>query len=687
MRGVAVLLVVVHHAWPAVLPGGFLGVDVFFTVSGFVIGTLLLDEVGRSGTIDLYGFWTRRARRILPASLLVLAVTLCATWSWAPASERDDIGDDGLWASLFAANLRFMQQGVDYATAGRDPSPFLHYWSLAVEEQFYLVIPVVLTASAVVARRSGWSARKIVGAAMLAVCIASLACSILLTAANSTTAYYSPLPRAGQLAAGVAAACVVPMLARHHVRWRQVLAPAGALGLVVAVVVLDEDGLGGVAYPSYLSLAPTVATVAILLAGAGSPTATARALSFAPLRRVGDVSYSLYLWHWPVLVVAPWLVTTGPVVNALLVLVAYGLAELTYRLVEDPVRRSSWLARRRSITTVVAMSSIGLATACANEVASFEARVAVRVGPSPSAPAPAPAAGQHRDRPVTEFVAGPPPSTGASGTVTIDADDVLADYPDAGEDGCQKGYLDTADPPDVSTCTFGSGGRSVYVIGDSMATALSPAVLRAARGLDVRVTLMARASCTLATGVTVHKSEVGGAYRACDRFRESLLRHLERVRPDAVVMVNSNGSAERQVDDRGRVTPASGWMPATTDGLVETVRRLESRGIAVVLVENPAKPGDDVDRGTACLLDGRGVEDCGFRHTPSVGAYERAYRRLGGEVPLVRVNTHACPGNRCVPVVGDLVVWRDDSHFTASFATTLAPAFSAALRHVLPPER
>jgi hypothetical protein len=285
--------------------------------------------------------------------------------------------------------------------------------------------------------------------------------------------------------------------------------------------------------------------------------------------------------------------------------------------------------------------------------------------------------------PVTEFAPEaftPPPGPTS---IEVDADAVHADYPDVGTRGCQKDYTGGADLPDEDACTFGRGGRSVYLIGDSMATALFPAVLPAADRIGATVTLMAKASCTLATGVTVHKKQVGGPYRDCDRFRASLLQHLERTRPDAVLMVNSNGSAAEQVDEDGRPVSTYRWIDAAAEGLVASVERLRAAGIDVVLIENPAKPGDD-EKGTECLVDGGTVEECSFKHTPSVGAYERAHRRLGGSTPLVRVNTQVCPGDRCVPVLGELVVWRDDSHFTRSYARTLAPVLTRALRHTRP---
>jgi peptidoglycan/LPS O-acetylase OafA/YrhL len=682
LRGLAVLLVVVHHAWPGALPGGFLGVDVFFTVSGFVIGSLLLREIGRTGRIDLYDFWTRRARRILPASLLVLAVTLGAAWLWAPATERRVIGADGLWATLFAANLRFIQQGTDYAATDRDPSPFQHYWSLAVEEQFYLVVPVVFGVCAAVAAHRGWDARRLLGLVMTGVCIVSLAYSVHLTSVSPAAAYFSPLTRAVQLAAGVVAACAVPLLVRRSDRLRDALGVAGLLGLAATVAVVDGSGLAGVGYPSCLSAAPSLATAAVLLAGTGRPGRAARTLSSGPLRRLGDISFSLYLWHWPVQIAAGWLVSTGPVVNGLLIVVSYALAELSYRWVEDPVRRSSWLASRRHVTALVAIGSIGVVSACARTVGAFEPRVIVRAAP-PAAPSPSTSSTDRTaPRPGTEFDLRPSEVPRGASRIEIDAARIYADYVDLAERGCQRGYVGTSSLPDVRPCTFGDGPRTFYLVGDSMATALTPAVGRAAEQVGARLRVMAKASCTLATGVTVHKDEVGGPYRTCDRFREDLLDHLEAQQPDAIFMVNSHGSGDDQVDDRGRRTAESTWRRATTAGVVRTVQRLRAAGIPVVLIENPVRPGS-ADRATECLLDGGTVADCTFTDTPSVGAYEQAYRQLDGIVPLVRVNTHVCPERRCAPVLADVVVWRDDSHFTKTYARVLAPAFLRATRHVL----
>jgi peptidoglycan/LPS O-acetylase OafA/YrhL len=680
LRGVAVLLVVVHHAWPSALPGGFAGVDIFFTVSGFVIGSLLLAEIDRTGAVSLYDFWTRRARRILPASLLVVGATLCATWLWAPATQRDDVGEDGLWASLFAANLRFIHQGTDYADSERDPSPFQHFWSLAVEEQFYLVIPLVVAVCAAVAVRRGWPARRLLGPVMTAVCVASLAYSVQLTSALQTAAYFSPFTRAGQLAAGVAAACAVPFFVRAPDRARHVLGVVGLIWFAVTVAQLRETGLGGFGYPSFLSAAPTLGTIALLLAGTGRPGRGARALSLGPLRHLGDISYSLYLWHWPVQIVAAWLIATGPVVNGLLVAVSYALAVVSYRLVEDPLRRSSWLASRRHVTAAAGICCIGVVSACANQIGSFDPHVAVEVAHAPAAPAPPPpASGPRRS---TEFDLRPSQLPSGSSRIEIDAATISSDYVDLAGMGCQRGYVGASSVPDPRTCTFGDGPRTFYLVGDSMAAALSPAVGRAADRVGARLRVMAKASCTLATGVTVHKDEVGGPYRTCDRFREDLLDHLEREKPDIVFMVNSSGSGVGQVDEDGHRTPASTWQRATTTGVVRTVHRLRAAGIRVVLIENPARPGGD-DRGTGCLINGGSVAQCTFTDTPRVGAYERAYRRLGGTVPLVRVNTYICPERRCAPILGDVVVWRDDSHFARTYARLLAPAFVRAARHVL----
>ncbi|WP_323794528.1 acyltransferase, partial [Nocardioides sp.] len=313
LRAIAVIVVIAGHAGVSFLPGGFVGVDVFFVISGFLISQVLLDEVASSGRISLRDFYARRARRILPAATLVLSVTVVASLVWLSAVDALRVVSDALWASVFAANVRFADVGADYFAAEQAPSPLQHYWSLAVEEQFYLVWPLLLLGLLWVARRrvapqpvhgaalSPTRGTIVIGLVVVAAC--SLTYATVATAADPVSTYFSTPARAWELAVGAALAGVArPLAGRLTLRARGLLATSGLLAVTVACARYDA----GTSFPGPAALLPVLGTAAVLLAGSGGhpvESRATRALGVGPLRVVGDWSYSLYLWHWPLLVV------------------------------------------------------------------------------------------------------------------------------------------------------------------------------------------------------------------------------------------------------------------------------------------------------------------------------------------------------------------------------------------------
>ena len=271
MRALAVLGILVFHAGIAPYPGGFVTLDVFFVLSGFLITTLLLREVAKTGTIDLVGFYVRRARRILPAATVAIIGTVVASWLWLNPLDARDASVDGVWAALFGANIRFAVEETDYFTATDPPSPLQHFWSLSVEEQFYLVMPLALLASIVVAalvlrRGDGRAHRAGIVTVLALATAASLAWSVHASTASPESAYFSTFTRVWEFAAGGLLAVFAPRLARGlgHVA-RNVVA-VGGLGLIgVAMFVVTEES----AFPGWLALLPVLGTSAVILAGTG----------------------------------------------------------------------------------------------------------------------------------------------------------------------------------------------------------------------------------------------------------------------------------------------------------------------------------------------------------------------------------------------------------------------------------
>ena len=310
LRAVAVLLVALSHAGVGFLAGGYIGVDVFFVLSGFLITGLLLSEARRRRFVSLADFYLRRMRRILPAAMLTLLVTDYAAVHLLNFIRAKQYLVDSIPSALFAANIHFAAQGTDYFAQGQPPSPFQHFWSLAVEEQFYVVWPALfalvlgLSLRRYAPRPAHVRQRTVRRALILvaAIALASLAWSISYTHTNAAAAYFSTFTRAWELALGAALAIGATRLAAIPDSWRTVMGWLGLALIAIAAVSFSAS----TAFPGYAALVPTVGAALVIGAGIGrSPRASAkRVLSVAPMRYIGDRSYTFYLWHWPVLVIA-----------------------------------------------------------------------------------------------------------------------------------------------------------------------------------------------------------------------------------------------------------------------------------------------------------------------------------------------------------------------------------------------
>ncbi|MGH9271771.1 MAG: acyltransferase family protein, partial [Ilumatobacteraceae bacterium] len=301
LRALAVVAVLLFHARVAGFDGGFIGVDVFFVLSGFLITRLLLRELAATGTISLKAFWARRARRLLPASCLVLVVTVIAAHWMLPPLDQRTLAVDAAASATFLVNFVFADQLGDYfgaQLAESSPSPLLHFWSLAVEEQFYLVWPALLVAAT---RRPGQYRRFLLGLVLGIGCV-SFALSAWLTDAAPTWAFYTLPTRMGELLAGAAIAVVGTAILLVSPVFRAVLGWLGVIGITVAVMTYDTS----TAFPGLATLLPVLSTVLVIVAG-GTGAERHGPICFLrlpPMQWLGRHSYAIYLWHWPALVLA-----------------------------------------------------------------------------------------------------------------------------------------------------------------------------------------------------------------------------------------------------------------------------------------------------------------------------------------------------------------------------------------------
>ncbi|MGH9019731.1 MAG: acyltransferase family protein [Acidimicrobiales bacterium] len=357
LRAVAVALVIANHAGVPCFAGGYLGVDVFFVISGFVITGLLMRQPHVSIRRNLAEFYSRRIRRIVPAATLVLVVTVVAARWLLGANFDPALIVDSRWATFFAANFRFIQTSANYFIPGLSPSLITHYWSLGVEEQFYLCYPIALftlTWLAPARRRVG----VLAGFLVLGVAASSW-WSAHLTHVNAIAAYYSPFTRFWELALGGLIAVIPAAWPARAPRLSSVVSVVAVVALGLAVWRLSAAS----AYPGVLAWWPCLACAAIIVTGRASlPGAPASWLSTRPALYVGDLSYSLYLWHYAWLMLPAQLAIplTTPADRALEVAGAVACSVASFHLMENPLRHSRRLAHDHWATALLLACCVAL---------------------------------------------------------------------------------------------------------------------------------------------------------------------------------------------------------------------------------------------------------------------------------------------------------------------------------------
>ncbi|RKN15287.1 acyltransferase [Micromonospora musae] len=684
LRALAVVLVLAGHAGQQLVPGGFVGVDVFFVISGFLITGLLVSEVNKTGRLSLSGFYARRAKRLLPAAVVVLVATLVLTFAFLPRTRWSATGWDVVSSGLYVMNWRLAEQSVDYLAANRAPSVLQHFWSLGVEEQFYLVWPLLLVAALWLGRRR-YARTSFMVAALALVAVPSFAWSVWLTSDNPARAYFVTTTRMWELALGGFVALLAAYLHRLPRPAAAALAWSGLVAIVASAFLLSDSS----AFPGYLALIPTLGTAAVIAGGPAAGNAgPAVLLAVRPVCAVGAISYSLYLWHWPLLVVAE--ARFGELTaSAGLAVVAASVvpAALTYRYVENPIRRSETLAWQPT-------RSLQLGAVCTGVAVVAGLSFQLTVWPPAAPPAPpslaVPTVGVN-GTPATvnsptvagATALGKSPTTSAAGT-PVDRvgafvpDPLVAsqDGPDAWKDGCHTDQRSS----EVRSCLYGDPDASftVALAGDSHAAQWLPALQRVSVSKQWRLKSYTKSSCPFINGVVALDSR---PYPSCAEWNEKLRRALTGdERPDLLVV-----STSFYVMVRDGAPVASQAQAAFADALRRTWSEMAGAGIPVVVLRDT--PYHDKDIAECVSENPRKLTRCASPRDKVLAggggpAHETAARQ-NDKVHLVDLNDAICPRERCAPVIGGVLVYRDNNHVTATYMATLAPRLATALDRVL----
>lgn len=653
LRAVAVVLVVAFHA-NLPMPGGYIGVDVFFVISGFLITNHLLSEVQETGRLNFGRFYARRVLRILPASFVVLISTLVAALVVMPPALMRTVMHDAAATALYVPNVLFAWTGTDYL-AETAPSPYQHYWSLGVEEQFYLVWPLVLV---IIWKLSKGSLRT-AGRAVVALVAASFAVSLWLTFESQPWAFFLLPSRGWQLGVGALIAVAGPSVVGRFRPWLVVALGWLGLGVVLAAaLLLDANAV----FPGYMALAPVLGAAAVIFFGQQEtrfgPVAL---LGLRPMQFLGVISYSLYLVHWPLLVLPTHqsgrLVELPLVETVALAVFGVPLAWLLYRLVECPLRSARSLKDRRPRVSLLLAAAVSVVTASValGSIVAVEAR---------------PMSSEQVAKPVQSLAQNPVFTSFVPQNMVPSIRDAPADIPSTYRSGCHLSFEDVVLPD----CVFGDtdSKTSIALFGDSHAAQWFPALDALAADHKLRLEVFTKSSCPAVAATVLVK---GIPYTKCDRWRERVIARLAEDPPD-VVMLSSLG-----------VYPGQGSYAATpeewAEGLATTLRDLPGQSAAIVIADTPSMTETPAICLSANLTTAAACSRPLSEAVHSNFAAAEAKAAAAESATVFDFTRNLCDRTTCGVIMGSTLVYRDTNHLTATFASMLAPVMWMQLEPIL----
>jgi len=653
LRALAVGVVVLDHAHIPGIPGGFIGVDVFFVISGFLITGILLGDIGKYAKVRFLHFYSRRAQRILPAATVVIIATCLASVALLGVIQARSVLVDGVWAVFFGANIHFAAVGTNYFAAGSATSPLQHYWSLAVEEQFYLVWPALLGLVAFIFRKrhvTGHIPRVPIAITLVAVGAFSLYMSIVQTAANPTAAYFSTLDRTWELAVGALLAVALPWLAKIPDNVRSALSWMGLVAIMSAALLFTAS----TAIPGYKALLPVLGCGALLIGGINAPRFGAHTLmSMKPLRFLGDISYSLYLWHWPILIIgAAYLGARDTLpVRVGLIAVSIAVATISYYGLENPMRHIQMLSRRTWRGLLLWPVATGLVVSVAifgaPSVPFAGAATAKNVALSPLvAIEQAVVAGQNNT---------PVPATTDPSLLTAGTDNVnlgsCSQYPKFTGKVCQLG-----DP---------TGTKSMVIFGDSHSTMWVPALAIIAKQEHWKLYTVVREACGYDTYVGIDPGE--GKGNVCDTFYSWAKTQITKIHPDVLIM--------------GSYTNTTNWVQGETM-VVNQLKPLAKRFILLSTSPETRQLSRGIQAPNVCLTTAGANQGTCLVPMPT-GRIENDLQTAAiaaqTGVQYLNVTPLFCDAGECPAIINGMIPTYDGAHLTPQYSKYVAPDLAPAL--------
>ena len=605
LRALAALLVTLFHAkW---VSGGFIGVDIFYVISGFLITGLLIREIERTGTINFKEFYARRFKRLLPTSFFVLAITAVFSWLLIPATMRSSLGRDIIAAGLYVSNYLFAWWQADYQNLDATPSPVIHYWSLAVEEQFYLLWPLLILLFFVVATKL----KKKIALTVLVAAVTALSFvfSIYQTETSPIWAFYSLPTRAWELGLGALLVLLPP------IKTKKLVGLIGFVFVIASAFIFNET----TAFPGLNAVLPVLGSVMLIATINSWPPFLNDVANSRLFQWLGEISYPLYLWHWPLLVL-PSTYFARPLAvyeRIIAIFATIVLADLTHRFIEEPFRK------RKILPTIVFKQSaaITLVSVLIGTTIIFTSSDRINV-------------------------------SGINGAVSLAQ---IKARPLVYEDGCHANYAETKS----DACEYAEldSQKTMVLYGDSHAAQWFPALAEIASRSGYKLVSLTKSACP---SVDVVRSDQGAFKMSrCKKWREDSIQRIMKMKPDVLVMSSFQYFAQpRQFQDRDK------WWD---DGQRKLLAQVKNASPNLIYLTDTPHPARDIP---ACLTN-NSISEC--------NKTERSKNLSISGFEVIDPNSWLC--SRTCPAVKDgVVAYRDASHISVDIAIALIPRLTQALR-------
>ncbi|WP_241984963.1 MULTISPECIES: acyltransferase family protein [unclassified Cryobacterium] len=676
LRAVAIVAVVLNHVimWPT---GGFIGVDIFFVISGFLITGILLRDHETTGTISLRRFYARRIRRIAPAAVTVLVATAVLAHFLFNTTRALSTLWDAAWAFVFAANWHFTAIGTDYFHATDPASPLQPYWSLSVEEQFYLVWPIVVLLVLTVGAKRLRSARRgrvVLGLVMVVVIVVSFCHALGESATTPSAAYLSTFSRVWELGVGALLAAAAPVFHRIPVALRGLLGWAGLLGILAGFFLIDDT----LAFPGPWAAVPVAATALVIIGGITGPQHYLFPLTNPLSVWIGDLSYSLYLWHFPVMV---FLLMADPTLSVQVILgMILALSIVSYYLIEQPLHRSPWLHRfgdsaesrrlawrtwREKFGSQFILAGLSLFVIAT--VIGVSAQVTLHGTSSPAAPIAAPGPVEDPTAQLQADLGAAASSTEWPGNLSPTLDDAIAT---TSKNNPARGCFDVGSTPSFDGCTWGSSDapNHMYLVGDSTALAYAPAFKAIAEGSNGqwKITTIGLYGCRF-TAVPV-QNDGAGVMDACPQRKQDVAQRIVADNPRLVVI--SNAYALGKTPDRTALSAETLVASTAAEAAV-----YNAAGRIVYLAPPPL--GASLGQ---CYSPVSSPQNCNTGIDQAWQDFAAATSALNGSGSFfVSSLPFSCYNGACPAFAGTIPTKYDTVHMTPAYSTHIAPAIRFAL--------